>query len=88
MLFHLFIVLNELKGKLILGSDSGVPCKIPYGSGSISGFFSLDNVKVGDTVVEDQVRFILISGVYKSSLEIVYLQLIDANISSHPSGIC
>ncbi|KAF3456430.1 hypothetical protein FNV43_RR01080 [Rhamnella rubrinervis] len=32
----------------------GVPCKIPYGSGSISGFFSLDNVKIGDAVVSDQ----------------------------------
>ncbi|KAM6544916.1 hypothetical protein CsatB_025652 [Cannabis sativa] len=33
----------------------GIPCKIPYGSGSISGFFSQDNVKVGDVVVKDQV---------------------------------
>ncbi|KAL5541443.1 hypothetical protein UlMin_009153 [Ulmus minor] len=32
----------------------GVHCKIPYGSGSISGFFSQDNVKVGDIVVKDQ----------------------------------
>ncbi|PON64859.1 Aspartic peptidase [Parasponia andersonii] len=32
----------------------GIPCKIPYGSGSISGFFSQDNVKVGDVVIKDQ----------------------------------
>ncbi|KAF4350531.1 hypothetical protein F8388_014992 [Cannabis sativa] len=32
----------------------GIPCKIPYGSGFISGFFSQDNVKVGDVVVKDQ----------------------------------
>ncbi|XAR49764.1 Phytepsin [Bertholletia excelsa] len=33
----------------------GISCKIPYGSGSIHGFFSQDNVKVGDVVVRDQV---------------------------------
>ncbi|KAI3423269.1 uncharacterized protein J3R85_011236 [Psidium guajava] len=32
----------------------GIPCKIHYGSGSISGVFSQDNVKVGDIVVGDQ----------------------------------
>ncbi|OMP02661.1 Peptidase A1 [Corchorus olitorius] len=32
----------------------GVPCKINYASGSISGFFSLDHVKVGDITVKDQ----------------------------------
>lgn len=32
----------------------GIPCKIHYGSGSISGVFSLDNVKAGDIVVKDQ----------------------------------
>ncbi|KAF8006411.1 hypothetical protein BT93_K0650 [Corymbia citriodora subsp. variegata] len=32
----------------------GIPCKIHYGSGSISGVFSQDNVKVGDVVVKDQ----------------------------------
>ncbi|KAH7513540.1 aspartic proteinase [Ziziphus jujuba] len=32
----------------------GLPCKIPYGSGHISGFFSLDNVKIGDVVIKDQ----------------------------------
>lgn len=33
----------------------GTSCKIAYGSGSISGFFSTDNVKVGDIVVKKQV---------------------------------
>ncbi|XVE80682.1 hypothetical protein DITRI_Ditri15bG0000200 [Diplodiscus trichospermus] len=31
-----------------------IPCKINYRSGSISGFFSLDHVKVGATNVKDQ----------------------------------
>ena len=35
--------------------QSGTSCEITYGSGSISGFFSQDNVKVGDVVVKDQV---------------------------------
>ncbi|KAF7818024.1 aspartic proteinase-like isoform X2 [Senna tora] len=33
---------------------SGTSCEITYGSGSISGFFSQDNVKVGDIVVKNQ----------------------------------
>ncbi|KAL5852919.1 hypothetical protein ACOSQ3_008037 [Xanthoceras sorbifolium] len=33
----------------------GTHCKIHYGYGSISGFFSQDNVKVGDIIVKDQV---------------------------------
>lgn len=36
----------------------GIHCKIPYGSGSISGFFSQDNVKVGDFLIKDQVGFV------------------------------
>ncbi|KAL0335368.1 UNVERIFIED_CONTAM: Aspartic proteinase oryzasin-1 [Sesamum radiatum] len=35
--------------------DSGKPCSIHYGSGSISGYFSQDNVGVGDVIVNDQV---------------------------------
>jgi hypothetical protein len=37
----------------------GTSCEINYGSGSISGFFSEDNVEVGDLVVKDQVGFSL-----------------------------
>ncbi|XP_008378422.1 aspartic proteinase isoform X2 [Malus domestica] len=32
----------------------GIPSKIPYGSGSISGYFSEDNLKIGDVIVRDQ----------------------------------
>ncbi|XP_062143936.1 aspartic proteinase-like isoform X2 [Alnus glutinosa] len=32
----------------------GMHCKIPFGSGFISGFFSQDNVKVGDFLIKDQ----------------------------------
>ncbi|XP_010241437.1 PREDICTED: cyprosin-like [Nelumbo nucifera] len=33
----------------------GNSCSIHYGSGSISGFFSQDNVQIGDLIVKDQV---------------------------------
>ncbi|PSS10378.1 Aspartic proteinase [Actinidia chinensis var. chinensis] len=33
---------------------NGKPAEIRYGTGAISGFFSVDNVKVGDLVVKDQ----------------------------------
>ncbi|XP_022861870.1 aspartic proteinase oryzasin-1-like isoform X2 [Olea europaea var. sylvestris] len=36
-------------------TKNGKPCSIHYGSGSISGHFSQDNVGVGDVVVKDQV---------------------------------
>ncbi|XP_031248530.1 aspartic proteinase-like [Pistacia vera] len=36
-------------------TENGKPCEINYGSGSVSGFFSQDNVEVGDLVVKDQV---------------------------------
>ncbi|KAK8585920.1 hypothetical protein V6N13_050889 [Hibiscus sabdariffa] len=36
-------------------TEIGKPCKINYGSGMILGFFSEDNIKVGDLVVENQV---------------------------------
>jgi len=34
---------------------SGETCKITYGSGSIAGFFSYDDVLVGDLTVKSQV---------------------------------
>ncbi|GAV91757.1 Asp domain-containing protein/SapB_2 domain-containing protein/SapB_1 domain-containing protein [Cephalotus follicularis] len=36
-------------------SRIGKSCEINYGSGSISGFYSQDNVEIGDLVVKDQV---------------------------------
>ncbi|XP_061367247.1 aspartic proteinase-like [Gastrolobium bilobum] len=35
-------------------AKNGTHCKITYGSGAISGFFSQDNVKVGNVVVKNQ----------------------------------
>ncbi|KAL5582743.1 hypothetical protein UlMin_015185 [Ulmus minor] len=46
----------------------GESCEINYGSGSISGFFSQDNVLVGDVVVKDQV---FIEATKESSLTFV-----------------
>ncbi|CAJ2628855.1 unnamed protein product [Trifolium pratense] len=34
-------------------TKNGTSCKIAYGSGAISGFFSQDDVKLGDVVVKD-----------------------------------
>ncbi|CAA0817935.1 Aspartic proteinase A1 [Striga hermonthica] len=42
-------------GKSSTYTKIGKPCSISYGSGSISGYFSQDNVGVGDVVVNDQV---------------------------------
>ncbi|KAF7818025.1 aspartic proteinase-like isoform X2 [Senna tora] len=35
-------------------AENGTSCEIQYGSGSLYGFFSQDNVKVGDVVVKHQ----------------------------------
>jgi len=50
-----------------LGKYAGIPCKIPYGHGSIFGFFSKDNVQVGDIIIKDQVS-ILPSIIFQSEL--------------------
>lgn len=47
--------LNWFRSKLVLGKYAGIPCKIPYGHGHISGFFSQDHVRVGDTTIKHQV---------------------------------
>lgn len=38
----------------------GKSCSIRYGSGSIYGYFSQDNVQVGDLVVKDQVGYFVL----------------------------
>jgi hypothetical protein len=40
---------------------SGETCKITYGSGSIAGFFSYDDVLVGDLTVKSQVNLMLLT---------------------------
>ncbi|CAJ2631784.1 unnamed protein product [Trifolium pratense] len=35
-------------------NKNGTSCKISYGTGSISGFFSQDNIKVGSSIVKNQ----------------------------------
>jgi hypothetical protein len=41
---------------VLYSNYSGETCKIEYGSGAISGFFSNDDVLVGDLVVKNQVN--------------------------------
>lgn len=48
------MLFNTFKCPFLL-VNSGTSCKIAYGSGAISGFFSQDNVKLGDVVVKDVV---------------------------------
>jgi len=38
----------------------GTAAAIQYGTGAIAGFFSYDNVRVGDIVVKNQVRAVLL----------------------------
>ncbi|CAL5345656.1 unnamed protein product [Camellia sinensis] len=44
----------QVKPIKYLQEEWGKPAEIHYGTGAISGFFSVDNVKVGDFVVKDQ----------------------------------
>lgn len=46
---------------------AGTSASIQYGTGAISGFFSKDDVKVGDIVVKNQVIIILNSPPFTSS---------------------
>ncbi|CAK9187978.1 unnamed protein product [Ilex paraguariensis] len=52
-------------------TEIGTSCSIQYGSGSISGFLSQDNVEVGDLVVKDQV---FIEATQEGSLTFVLAQ--------------
>lgn len=49
---------------MIETSGVGTSCKIPYGSGSIYGFLSRDNVGVGGITVEEQVQASLLSCIF------------------------
>ncbi|KAL0919053.1 hypothetical protein M5K25_011121 [Dendrobium thyrsiflorum] len=46
---------KSLYGIKIFACCAGKSCKITYGSGSISGFFSQNHLQVGDLVVKEQV---------------------------------
>lgn len=45
---------HVLTSNLYIGQSGA----IEYGSGSISGFFSKDNVKIGHLIIKDQVNII------------------------------
>jgi phytepsin len=49
---------------------SGETCKITYGSGSIAGFFSYDDVLVGDLTVKSQVNLTLTTAPASTSVDI------------------
>ena len=54
---------------------AGTPCSIPYGQGSIYGFFSQDNVQIGDVIIKDQVS-VLISVSFHSDYAVLVLLMI------------
>lgn len=56
-MFALFTILLLNVICVAYSNYSGETCKITYGSGAISGFFSNDNVLVGDLVVKNQVNY-------------------------------
>ena len=75
--------------KVVFQSYLGKHCKIPYGSGSVFGFFSQDHVRVGDFVIKDQVEFFdLIAQSFIHALKYVMFSLHSCYVSSYPSGIC
>lgn len=55
-------------GKSSTYTENGKSCSITYGSGAVSGFFSQDNVLLGDLVVKDQV---FIEATREASLQFV-----------------
>lgn len=62
--------------------DLGKSCAIHYGSGSVSGILSQDNVKVGDLVVEKQVSYLLYKKRKNHNMELVFgtsFGVIDTN---------
>ena len=42
---------------VFVDSDIGRHCKINYGAGSVSGFFSQDHVQIGEIVIKNQVGY-------------------------------
>jgi len=67
-----------------LGKYAGTPCTIPYGEGSIYGFFSQDNVQVGDVIIKDQVS-VLTSVCFQSDYAVLVLLIF---VTSHIPGVC
>lgn len=51
----LSILLHYRLRLFAVSADAGKSAAIHYGTGAISGFFSQDNVRIGDLVVKNQV---------------------------------
>lgn len=60
---------------------TGKHASIDYGSGSISGYFSEDNIIVGDIVIEDQVNLEKISPRAKFIWKIKYHSIFCSYLS-------
>lgn len=65
----------------------GIHCKIPYGSGSLSGFFSQDNVKVGDFLIKNQVGFVGLPKVSCFKLVSVFIAMMLCNFLSFRNSL-
>lgn len=52
-----YVYIIRLLINIFVASDIGRHCKINYGSGSISGFFSQDHVQIGEIVIKNQVGY-------------------------------